>query len=148
MSDGERVPEHGKADVAFAGAELSDAWGLIASIFIAMVAGSIFGWVAYLGIPVIGYAGTKMYIEWKSNNLSGFLGVVMYRLGIAGYSSAFDRKQKLFIGDSKIVNPNALRMGAIVREDMAEAVEIDVDATEDDAEPQTLSASELEYLDQ
>jgi hypothetical protein len=143
---GERVPKHGKADVAFAGAELSDAWGLIASIFIAMVAGSIFGWMAYLGIPLIGYVGTKMYIQWKSNNLSGFLGVVLYRLGIAGYSSAFDRKQKLFIGDSKIVNPNALRMGALVREDASEMVGIELDAEAADDDSQTEQTSEHESL--
>lgn len=112
----ERVPKHGKADVAFAGAQMGDAWLLIGSVFVAMVAGSLFGWGAYIGIPVLGYFLTKAYIQWKSNNLPGHLTVLLYRVGMAGYSGAFNRKKKLFIGDGRIVNPGALRMGAVVRE--------------------------------
>lgn len=111
----ERVPKHGKADVAFAGAQLGDAWFLIGSVFAAMIAGSLFGWGAYIGIPMLGYFVTKAYIQWKSNNLPGHLTVLLYRLGMTGYSAAFDRKKKLFIGDGSIVNPGALQMGAIIR---------------------------------
>jgi ABC-type amino acid transport system permease subunit len=112
----ERVPKHGKAEAAFAGAQLSDAWLAIMSIFAALVVGSIFGWVAYVGIPMLGYFTTKAYIDWKSRNLPGHVGVVLYRYGLfGGYSRAFDRKKKLFVGDSKVANPNALQMGAIVR---------------------------------
>lgn len=114
MSD-EYVPKYGKKNVAFAGAELNDAWIALGSIFVGMVAGSVFGWVFYVGVPACGYALTKMYIAWKENNLPGYIAVVLYRLGFAGYSSAFNRKQKLFIGDSKVVNPGALEMGALVR---------------------------------
>jgi hypothetical protein len=110
----ERVPKHGKADVAFAGAQLSDAWLLIGSVFVAMVAGSMFGWVAYVGVPMVGFFGT---IQWKSNNLPGRFRVLLYRWGLAGYSAAFNRKKKLFIGDGKIINPGALHMGAIARAD-------------------------------
>jgi hypothetical protein len=113
----ERVPKHGKADVAFAGAQLGDAWLLIGSVFVAMVIGSIFGWLAYIGIPVLGYFLTKAYIQWKNNNLPGHLNVLLYRVGLTGYSAAFDRKKKLFIGDSTIVNPAALRIAAVVRGD-------------------------------
>jgi hypothetical protein len=117
----ERVPRHGKAEAAFAGAQLSDAWLLIMSVFLALVVGSLCGWVAYVGIPLLGYFGTKMYIEWKSHNLPGHFTAVLYRYGFwSGYSRAFDRKKKLFIGDSKMANPNALRMGAIVRADAHE----------------------------
>lgn len=112
----ERVPKHGKADAAFAGAQLSDAWLAIMSIFVALVAGSIFGWVAYGGIPVLGYFSTKAYIAWKTRNLPGHFRAVLYRHGLfGGYSRAFDRKRKLFLGDSKVANPNALQMGAILR---------------------------------
>lgn len=117
----EKVPRHGKADVAFAGAELRDAWLLILSIFVGLVVGAIFGWVAYIGIPVAGYFATKAYIEWKKNNLPGYLTLLMYRLGLTGYSNAFNRKKKLFIGDSKIINPSAARLGAIVRADAQSA---------------------------
>lgn len=113
----ERVPKHGKADVAFAGAQLGDAWLLIGSVFVAMVVGSLFGWVAYIGIPVLGYLLTKAYIQWKNNNLPGHLNVLLYRVGLTGYSAAFDRKKKLFIGDSTIVNPAALRIAAVIRGD-------------------------------
>jgi len=111
----ERVPKHGKADVAFAGAQLGDAWLLIGSVFAALVAGSLFGWGAYIGIPLLGYVMTKAYIQWKTNHLPGHLNVLLYRLGMTGYSVAFNRKKKLFIGDGSIVNPGALQMGAIIR---------------------------------
>jgi hypothetical protein len=113
----ERVPRHGKADVAFAGAQLGDAWLLIGSVFVAMVLGSVIGWLAYVGIPVMGYLATKAYIRWKSNNLPGHLAVVLYRFGMAGYSAAFNRQHKLFVGDARVINPGALQMGAIVRAD-------------------------------
>lgn len=111
----ERVPRHGKADVAFAGAQLKDAWFLIASVFIAMVVGSMVGWLAYVGIPMLGYIGTKAYIQWKGKRLPGHCRVILYRLGIAGYSKALNRKKKLFIGDAKVVNPASLHMGAVAR---------------------------------
>lgn len=114
MSD-ERVPKHGKKDVAFAGAQLSDAWLFIGSVIVALFVGSTAGWAAYIGIPVLGFGLTKAYIQWKSNHLPGFLAVILYRLGIAGYSAAFNRKKKRFVGDSKVVNPGALQIGAIVR---------------------------------
>jgi hypothetical protein len=113
----ERVPRHGKADVAFAGAQLGDAWLLILSIFGALVLGSVFGWAAYIGVPLAGYFLTKTYIQWKSKNLPGHFQVLLYRVGIMGFSSAFNRRKKLFIGDSKIVNPSALQMGAVIRAD-------------------------------
>ena len=113
----EHVPKHGKAGVAFAGAELKDAWFLIASVFMGLVTGSVFGWAAYVGLPVLGYFGTKVYIDWKSQHLPGYFAEVSYRLGVSGYSSAFNRKKKLFAGDGRVVNPGALQMGAAVRAD-------------------------------
>jgi len=118
MSD-EHVPKHGKKDVAFAGAQLSDAWLLLGSIFVALVVGSTVGWLAYVGVPVLGFGLTKAYIHWKGEHLPGHLAVILYRWGIAGYSSAFNRKKKRFIGDSKVINPSALQMGAIVRAESA-----------------------------
>jgi hypothetical protein len=111
----ENVPKHGKAGVAFAGVEMKDAWLLIGSTFVGLILGSLFGWIAYVGIPLLGYIGTKQYVEWKSSRLPGYFAELLYRFGVAGYSAAFDRKQKLFIGDAKVVNPSALQLGAIVR---------------------------------
>jgi hypothetical protein len=132
----ERVPKHGKADAAFAGAQLSDAWLAIMSIFVALVVGSIFGWVAYVGIPVLGYFSTKAYIAWKTRNLPGHFRAVLYRYGLfGGYSRAFDRKKKLFVGDSNVANPNALQMGAVVRAEANENAAVadpEARAVEDD----------------
>jgi hypothetical protein len=111
----EHVPQHGKADVAFAGAELKDAWLLIGSLFLGLVMGSFFGWMAYVGLPMLGYFGTKAYIAWKGKHLPGYVTELLYRLGVTGYSAAFDRKQKRFIGDGKVVNPCALQLGAVLR---------------------------------
>jgi len=114
MND-ELVPIHGKADVAFAGAQLSDAWPFLGSIVVGMVAGSTLGWLAYIGVPALGLALTKAYIKWKEHHLPGYLAALLYRLGVAGYSSAFDRKAKLFIGDSHVVNPGSWQAQALVR---------------------------------
>lgn len=128
----EHVPKHGKADVAFAGAELKDAWFLIGSLFLGLVLGSFFGWMAYVGLPVLGYFGTKAYIAWKGKHLPGYVTELLYRLGVAGYSAAFDRKQKLFIGDGKVVNPCALQIGAILRvEAIGDVLVNDVDTSTD-----------------
>jgi hypothetical protein len=117
----EHVPRYGKADVAFAGAELRDAWLLIGSVFAGMALGSVLGWAAYVGLPVLGYFGTRVYIEWKGRHLPGYFTALLYRLGVGGYSTALDRKLKRFIGDARVVNPAALRMGAIARADVHEA---------------------------
>jgi hypothetical protein len=118
----ERVPRHGKADVAFAGAQLGDAWFLILSVFGGLILGSMVGWSAYIGIPLAGYFVTKSYIQWKSKNLPGHFLVLLYRAGFMGYSSAFNRRKKLFIGDSKIVNPAALQMGSVIRAEASRPV--------------------------
>jgi hypothetical protein len=132
----EHVPKHGKAGVAFAGAELKDAWLLIGSMFAGLAMGGLFGWVVYVGLPVLGYLGTKAYIDWKSNRLAGYLTELFYRLGWTGYSTAFNRKKKLFIGDGKVVNPSALQMGAIVRAEASSGVAVDdVDTSTDFAAP-------------
>lgn len=117
----ERVPKHGKAGVAFAGAELKDAGILIVSVFAGLILGNTFGWVAYLGLPVLGYLVTKAYIEWKGGRLPGFFVETLYRHGVTGYSTAFDRKKKIFIGDGNVINPHALQIGALVRAHMAAA---------------------------
>lgn len=145
MSD-ELVPKHGKKDVAFAGAQLSDAWILIGSVFLALFVGSTVGWLAYIGIPVLGFGLTKFYIQWKSNNLPGYLRVILYRLGISGYSPAFNRKKKRFIGDSKVVNPSALQIGAIMRAEaayQADALEAADTAIDFSKAPVNDDASEL-----
>jgi hypothetical protein len=131
----EHVPRYGKADVAFAGAELKDAWLLIGSVFAGLVLGSLFGWVAYLGLPALGYFGTKAYIGWKGKHLPGYFTEQLYRIGVSGYSSAFNRKNKLFIGDGKVVNPSALQMGAIVRAAAVSEDVADVDTSTAVAEP-------------
>lgn len=137
MSD-EHVPIHGKADVAFAGAQLSDAWPFLGSIVVGMVAGSTLGWLAYIGVPALGLAATKAYIKWKEHHLPGYLATLLYRLGVAGYSSAFDRKAKLFIGDSKVVNPGNWQAQALVRANAAGSEASADAALIIDAEPPTV----------
>lgn len=111
----EKVPKYGKADVAFAGAQLGDVWLFLGSLFFALPAGKVMGWFAYIAVPLLGFAATKAFIHWKSKHLPGHLTVVRYRNGMGGYSSAFNRKKKLFMGDSKIVNPGAIYMTALMR---------------------------------
>lgn len=102
-----RIPAKAKADVAFAGVELKDATPLLASIFGGLFFGTFYGWPGYVGVPVLGYAINKLYLEWKTGRLPGHLKVVLYKKGWSSYSPAFDKQEKLFIGNSVIINPNS-----------------------------------------
>lgn len=110
MNEVHKIPRRGKAGVAFAGAEFGDALPLIASIFIALFAGSVLGMWAYVTIPALGYILTKIHLAWKSNALPGHAATFWYTHGIFGFSRAFDTKKKMYLGSSVIINPGAARM--------------------------------------
>lgn len=102
-----KIPRHGKAGVAFAGATLAEAAPLIASIFIALGVGSLVGWMGYLGVPLVGYIISKSYVEWKKGRLPGHLAVVLYKRGLVPFSRAFDKRNKVFVGNSSVINPGS-----------------------------------------
>lgn len=110
MQEVHKIPRRGKAGVAFAGAEFGDALPLVASIFIALFAGNIFGMWAYVTIPALGYVVTKIHVSWKANTLPGHVATAFYTWGISGFSRAFDTKKKVYLGSSTIVNPGAARL--------------------------------------
>lgn len=101
----QKVPRHGKAGVAFAGVSLAEASPLIASIFIGLMVGSFIGWMGYVGVPILGYAITKLYLDWKKGRLPGHLSVTLYNTGLIPFSKAFNKKKKVFVGNSTVVNP-------------------------------------------
>ena len=105
-----RVPKNGKAGVAFAGVAIADASPLLASIFIGLVVGQFIGWVGYVGVPVAGYVVTKVYIDWKKGRLPGHLSALLYKNGLGSYSRAFDKKNKVFVGNSSVVNPSSEKL--------------------------------------
>ncbi len=102
-----KVPKYGRAGVAFAGVALTEAAPLIASMFIGLIVGSFIGWIGYLGFPFLGYVITKVYLEWKKGRLPGYLAAMLYRYGISPYSKAFDKRNKIFIGNSVVINPGS-----------------------------------------
>ena len=102
-----RIPRHGSAGVAFLGVEVQDAIILIASIFLALPAGRIFGTPGYLGIPVVGYFMNTLYVDWRSKTLPGSTKAILFSLGLARYSSAFTDQRVVYLGDSNIINPSA-----------------------------------------
>ena len=100
-----RIPRRAKAGIAFAGVELKEATPLLGSVFGGLAAGQIWGWAGYLGVPLAGYIVNRLYLDWKSGRLPGELRVLMYKIGFMSFSKAFDRQQKLFIGNSVVINP-------------------------------------------
>lgn len=102
-----KIPKHGRAGVAFAGVALTEAAPLIASMFIGLIVGSFIGWIGYLGFPFLGYVTTKLYLEWKKGRLPGYLAAMLYKAGISPYSKAFDKPNKIFIGNSVVINPGS-----------------------------------------
>lgn len=110
-----KVPRHGKAGVAFAGATMKEASPLLASIFIALFVGHMIGWMGYVGVPLLGYLMSKAYVEWKKGRLPGHMAVVLYKRGMGGFSKAFDRPNKVFIGNSVVINPGSKKFIADVR---------------------------------
>lgn len=104
------IPRHGAAGVAFLGVELKDTVILIASVFIGIAVGAIAGFGGYIGVPVLGYFANKAYIDWKSARLPGYLRAFLFTQGLAGYSSAFNQLDTLYIGDAVVINPGSATM--------------------------------------
>ena len=113
-----KIPRHGKAGVAFLGVELNDAFILIASIFIALLAGGSLGTGAYIGIPVAGFFLNRLYVDWRSNALPGQFQATLFTLGFRGYSRAFKSRDTVFIGDANVINAGASK----AVDDMARAL--------------------------
>ncbi|MAF04678.1 hypothetical protein [Herbaspirillum sp.] len=105
MSEDDEIPEHGKAGVAFANVELKDGWPLIASIFVALPVGKIYGVWWYFLIPFATYHALKAYIEWKKNRLDDFWTVMLFKFGLTSLSAAFSDFKTIFVGDDVIITP-------------------------------------------
>lgn len=109
-SEDNRIPRHAKAGVAFLGVELNDALILIASIFIGLFAGRVYGTGAYLGVPAAGYWLNKQYVQWRSGTLPGQFKAWLFRMGIRGYNGPFSSNKVIFAGDSTVTNPSSRKM--------------------------------------
>lgn len=119
-----KIPPKAKAGVAFAGVELGDAYILIGSVFVGIGGGQAFGWPAYIFIPFLGYTLNKMYLNWKNGRLPGFLATFLYKRGILGFSRAFDKQEKLFIGNGAVINPDSgIFIDAVTRQSRIREVE-------------------------
>ena len=104
-ADDFKIPRYADAGVAFLGVELNDALILIASVFLGLAAGTQFGAPAYIGVPVVGFFVNKAFIDWRSKSLPGQFRVVLFRIGLVGYSRAFKGGDVVFVGDATVINP-------------------------------------------
>jgi len=102
-----KIPRGANAGVAFLGVELADTAPLVISIFMSIPLSSGGSWWLPIICVVAGFFATKLYVEFNSGQLNGHTQTLLYSYGIEGYSSAFDRQNKLFIGDSVISNTSA-----------------------------------------
>ncbi len=107
MSDQAYIPKRAGADVAFLGVELKDTAILIASVFIGILCGSLFGMgnFGYVGMPVAGYFLNRAYIEWQSRNQRGVVRRYLYKVGLGGFSKTHTSQQTIFVGDN---NPTCI----------------------------------------
>jgi hypothetical protein len=102
-----QIPRNGAAGVAFLGVQLVDASLLIASVFLGLLVGATVSYVAYVVIPTVGFFLNKVYLDWKSTRLPGYLRNYLYSHGVWGYSDAFDSSKTIFVGDSSVINTGA-----------------------------------------
>ena len=103
------IPRNGNAGVAFLGVELSDTWILIVSVFLGLGAGSIgqLGVLGYLGFPLGGYVLNKLYVDWRSKTVPGQVRNYLFRMGLMGYTKALKGGDVVFVGDSRVINPDS-----------------------------------------
>ena len=104
------IPRHGKAGVAFAGVELNDCIILIASVFLALPIGSVYGTPGFLGVPFAGYMLNKSYVTWRATAMPGQFKIFTFKMGFGGFSRAFDHQKTVFVGDSVVLNTGATRL--------------------------------------
>jgi hypothetical protein len=97
------IPRHAGSGISFAGADVKDAWIVISSGVLAIVAGGLLhlGTLAFIGFPVAGYFINRMYVDWKTRALPGQFQATLYRLGLSGYSRGFPTQAMVYVGDSQ-----------------------------------------------
>ena len=101
-----RIPRGANSGVTFLGVELRDTSPLIISIFISLPIASGGSWWQPLTCILIGFVMTRNFINFKKLHLNGYFHSVLYSYSFVGYSSAFNKQNKLFIGNSIILNSN------------------------------------------
>ncbi|MGR9587087.1 hypothetical protein [Pandoraea sputorum] len=104
------IPKCGGAGPALLGVEFKDTYILILSIFAALIAGKLWGSIAYLGVPAAGFYANRYYIEWRDKHLPGFFRASLFAHGLAEYSSGFKSGKTEFVGDAHVINPGSLRL--------------------------------------
>lgn len=101
----QEIPEHGRAGVAFLGVEFRDGVGLIASVFGGVIGAVLVHWSLFIILPGLGWAGTKLFLEWKRAQMDGYLAMTLFRFGLKKLTSAFKHRRTIYVGDSAVANP-------------------------------------------
>jgi len=105
MTQIHRIPRGANAGVAFLGVDLSDTAPMIASLFISLPLSSGGSWLMPIVCVCIGFLLTRGFVNYKKEQLDGFVQCILYKYAIDGYSDSFNRQNKIFIGNSIITNP-------------------------------------------
>lgn len=100
MSKLHRIPRGANSGVTFLGVELGDTTPLIISIFVSVPISSGGSWWLPVLSVLSGFAITKSYIGFKRGHLNGFFQSILYSRSIVGYSNAFNKQNKLFLGNA------------------------------------------------
>ena len=108
-----RIPRLGGKGVGFAGVEFSQAIIFAVSFSVGFLLMGVLG-ASALGIPVVGYFANKFYLDWLRDKPMGYVKTILYRKGWYSFSKAFDRPDKLFLGNA---TPGSGRRSFIEEED-------------------------------
>ena len=99
-----RIPRRANATVQFLGVNMADTIPFIISIFLGLMLNKAFGVFFTVGIVGVGIAVSKLLILWKANNPAGAVTAYLYSKGLSSYTSAFNKKNKLFVGNGDVIN--------------------------------------------
>jgi len=107
-----QIPRHAGAGVSFAGADIEDAWLVIAGVFLGIFVGGFLhaGTPAFVGFPLGSFILNKMFLDWKTSGMPGHFRATLYRLGLSGYSEGFPMQDMVYVGDAQPGNLDSRRL--------------------------------------
>ena len=103
MAKQHRIPRKANASVQFLGVDMVDTIPFIVSVCLGIMLNKLLGAFLTMALVAGGVGLSKMLVLWKSRNHAGAVTGYLYSKGLTKYSSAFDKKNKIFLGDGDVV---------------------------------------------
>ena len=104
MSKVHVIPKRAGAGVEFLGVNFEDTLPFLLSILVALGGVRELGALYFFICLGIGYITSKLLILWKDRNPNGAIMAFFYEKGWFGYSKAFNKQNKIFVGTNTIEN--------------------------------------------